>query len=74
MPNDLHYFVLTFIGVTIDYLINGNIEEKAKASLKDSELLQQFKEVEKMNDDDRLTVKKLIDAFITKAKLKQMIL
>jgi len=30
--------------------------------------------VEKMNDDDRLTVKKLIDAFSIKGKLKQLVL
>jgi hypothetical protein len=42
--------------------------------LQDAELLQQFREVEKMNDDDRLTVKNLIDAFITKGKLKQLVL
>lgn len=51
-------------GVTIDYLVNGNIEEKAK--MQDAELLQQFKEVEKMNDDDRLIVRKLIDALLPK--------
>ena len=50
------------------------MEEKAKNTLQDAELLQQFKEVEKMNDDDRLPVKKLIDAFITKGKLKQLVL
>ena len=36
------------------------------------ELLRQFKAVEQMNDDDRSVIKKLIDAFITKGKLKQL--
>lgn len=73
-PADVLQKLSDTFGVTIDYLVNGNIAEKAKASLQDSELLQQFKEVEKMNDDDRSTVKKLIDAFITKGKLKQLVL
>jgi len=73
-PADVLQKLADAFGVTIDYLVNGNIQEKAKTSLQDSELLQQFKEVEKMNDDDRLTVKKLIDAFITKGKIKQLAL
>ena len=73
-PADVLQKLSDVFGVTIDFLVNGNIEEKAQASLKDSELLQQFKEVEKMNEDDRSTVKKLIDAFITKNKLKQLAL
>lgn len=62
------------LGTTVDYLISGDTGEKAKAALKDSELLQQFKAVEGMSEDDRTVVKKLIDAFITKAKLKQLAL
>ena len=40
----------------------------------DSELLQQFKAVEQMNEDDCTVIKKLIDAFITRAKIKQLTL
>jgi transcriptional regulator with XRE-family HTH domain len=58
----------------VDYLINGDTDEKAKSALKDSELLQQFKAVEQMNETDRAVIKRLIDAFITKAKIKQLAL
>jgi hypothetical protein len=44
------------------------------ATLNDNKLLQQFKEVDLMNKEDKETVKKLIDAFITKAKIKQLAL
>ena len=44
------------------------------ATLNDNELLQQFKEVDLMNKEDKETVKKLIDAFITKEKIKQLVL
>ncbi len=40
----------------------------------DKELLNQFKAIEKMNDKDKGVVKILIDAFITKGKLKQLVL
>ena len=58
----------------VAFQISGDTNEKAKSALKDSELLQQFKAVEQMNDDDRTVIKKLIDAFITKAKIKQLAL
>jgi len=58
---------------TTDFLINGNKDEKSKAALNDAELLQQFKEVDKMNSKDKNIIKELIDAFITKGKLKQLI-
>jgi len=60
------------LGTTIDFLISGDKDEKAKASLKDAELLQQFKAVELFTDDDKIVVKKLIDAFIVKKQLQQM--
>ena len=50
----------------------GDKDEKVKASLKDAELLQQFKAVEQFTDDDKSVVKKLIDAFIVKKQLQQM--
>lgn len=56
------------------YLINGATDEKAKTTLKDSELLQQFKAFEQMTDDDKQVVKKLIDAFIIKGRLKPLAL
>ena len=59
-------------GVSIDYLVNGSLEQKAQDTLDDNELLQQFKEVEQMDEDDRGTIKKLIDAFITKRKVQKL--
>ena len=56
----------------VDYLVSGDKDEKVKASLKDAELLQQFKAVEQFADDDKNVVKKLIDAFIVKKQLQQM--
>ena len=52
--------------------LSGDKDEKVKASLKDAELLQQFKAVEQFNDDDKTVVKKLIDAFIVKKQLQLM--
>ena len=61
------------LGTTVDFLLYGDSEEKAKATINDNELLQQFKAVEEMNDEDRKTIKRLIRAFITQGKLKQIV-
>jgi len=50
----------------------GDKDEKARAALEDTELLQQFKEVEKMSIEDKKTIKSVIDAFIKRTKLNQI--
>ncbi|NEW84133.1 MAG: transcriptional regulator [Mariniphaga sp.] len=62
------------LGVSSEYLTNGTSDDLAESSLTDKELLNQFKAIEKMNDNDKGVVKTLIDAFITKGKLKQLVL
>jgi transcriptional regulator with XRE-family HTH domain len=54
------------LGVSSDYLLEGSLEDAAKADFADRELLRMFKEVEQLADDDKVVVKKLIDAFLTK--------
>ena len=39
-----------------------------------TELLHQFIEVDKMNKEDKITIKNLIDVFITKGKLRKLAL
>lgn len=73
-PAEILKKIADTLDTTTDFLISGDKDEKAKATLNDAELLQQFKEVDKMNNDDKNTIKKLIDAFITKGKLKQLAL
>ncbi len=62
------------LDTTTDYLMYGDKYEKAMTSLNDAELLQQFKAVDSMDNEDKMIIKKLIDAFITKGKLKQLVL
>jgi len=41
-------------------------------SIKDNELLSQFKAVEQLNSKDKSTIKDIIDAFIKRSKLNQI--
>jgi transcriptional regulator with XRE-family HTH domain len=72
-PADVLMKLATIFGTTVDFIVNGATEDKAKAQLKDAELLQQFKEVELLNDKDKSVVKTLIDAFLMRKQLQQMV-
>jgi transcriptional regulator with XRE-family HTH domain len=60
------------LGVSTDYLMEGATDEAAKARFEDRELLRQFQEVESLPDDDKLVVKKLLDAFLTKKQIQRL--
>lgn len=72
-PADVLVKLATIFGTTVDFLVSGATEDKAKAQLKDTELLQQFKEVEQLNDKDKNIVKTLIDAFLMRKQLQQIV-
>lgn len=61
------------LGVSGDYLINGANEEAAKAKFKDRELLQQFREVEQLSEEDKMLVKKFLNAFLVKKQLEALV-
>ena len=60
------------LGVSGDFLMEGRTDEAAKANFEDSELLIQFKEVQKLNETDKHLVKEFINAFLTKKRLESM--
>jgi len=60
------------LGVTGDYLMDGSSDTVARARLEDRELLQQFQEIEKLEDEDKRVIKVLLDAFLTKRKLRAL--
>ena len=47
-------------------------EDAASAKFEDRELLRQFQEVEHLSDEDKIVVKKLLDAFLTKKHLQPL--
>jgi transcriptional regulator with XRE-family HTH domain len=60
------------LDVSADFLIYGDSDEKAKTKLTDSDLINHFKAIEEMDEDDKNVVKKLIDAFITKRRIQKL--
>lgn len=72
-PADVLKRLSSIFGVSIDYIVNGDINNKANETINDSQLLLQFKAVEQMNDEDKSIISKLIDAFITKRKIQDIL-
>ena len=50
----------------------GFVNDKAQIAISDKELLNQFKEVEKLSQEDKHLIKTFIDAFLTKRKIQQL--
>ncbi len=59
--------------VSADYLIFENVPKEGKVELKDLELFSMFKEVEDMGENERETIKNLIDAMIVKSKVQRAV-
>lgn len=59
------------LGTSVDYLISGDKSEKAKASLKNSELIQRFKEVDALPEDEQGVLIKIISAYVRDYRAKQ---
>jgi transcriptional regulator with XRE-family HTH domain len=59
------------LGTSVDFLISGDKTEKAKASLKNSELIQRFKEVDSLPEEEQGVLIKIISAYVRDFRAKQ---
>ena len=71
-PADVLKKLADAFNTSIDFLVYGNTEQKAQQSIKDNELLAQFKAVEELDSKDKSTIKDIIDAFIKRSRLKNI--
>lgn len=62
----------TTLDTTTDFLMRGSSDEVVSAQLTDKDLLNQFKEVEKLNAEDKHLIKTFIDAFLTKRHIQNL--
>ncbi|MFZ5553524.1 MAG: helix-turn-helix domain-containing protein [Bacteroidota bacterium] len=72
-PADVLSRLSAVLNTSVDFLINGDKDQKAKATLKDAELLNQFKAVEQLPADKQRIVKDLIDAFIFRTNIQKQL-
>lgn len=69
-PADVLKRMADVFGVSIDYLVNGNTNEKAMQSIKDAELIKQFQKIEELPEDDKNTIIKVINALVRDSNAK----
>ena len=61
------------LGVSTEYLLNGEKEDISENTLQDKDLLNQFKTIEAFSDEKKKVVKELLNAFIITTKLQQQL-
>ncbi len=54
-----------------DYLVNGDKSNKVEQTLKDAELIKQFKQLDQLPDDEKKSILKVVGALIIDFKTKQ---
>jgi transcriptional regulator with XRE-family HTH domain len=59
------------LDTSVDFLINGNTEDKAKAALNDAEVIRYFKEVDNLPNEDKSALLRVIGGFLRDVKAKQ---
>jgi len=59
------------LDVTTDYLMNGTTNDLADELINDKNLINQFKKIAQLSDENKKVVVSLIDAFIFKQETKQ---
>lgn len=63
-PADVLKNLAELFGTTIDFLVVGDSDGKAQASLKDAELISQFKKISALPDEEKTLVLKMITAYV----------
>lgn len=70
-PADILNKLADLFGTSVDFLINGDSQEKAQATLKNNVLLQKFREMENLPEREQSILLEVIAAFIRDWKTKQ---
>lgn len=70
-PADILNKLADVLGTSVDFLINGTSTEKAQNTLKDAELIKQFKEIEVLPDNEKVTILRVVSAYIRDFKARQ---
>ncbi|GCD80919.1 helix-turn-helix domain-containing protein [Schleiferia thermophila] len=59
------------LGVSMDFLLHGNTDDKAASSLSHAEVIQQYKEVDQLPAEERNTVIRVVSALLRDYKTRQ---
>lgn len=69
-PADVLKKLADVLSVSVDFLISGDSDQKAIENLSHTEVLQQYKEVDNLPEEERKTVIKVISALLRDYKAR----
>jgi len=70
-PADVLQRLANVFDVSIDYLVNGNKSDKVEQTLKDAELIKQFKQLDQLPDEEKKSILKVLTALIRDFNARQ---
>jgi len=70
-PADVLKKLANIFDVSIDYLVNGNKSDKVEQTIKDAELIKQFKQLDKLPEDEKKSILKVLGALIRDFNARQ---
>ena len=70
-PADVLNRLAEVFGVSIDFIVNGNTNEKAQQTLKDAEVIKEFQKIEALPEEEKKTIIKVISALVRDYQTKQ---
>ena len=70
-PADVLKRLADVFDVSIDYLVNGDKSNKVEQTLKDAELIKQFKQLDQLPDDEKKSILKVLTALIRDFNARQ---
>lgn len=70
-PADVLQRLANIFDVSIDYLVNGNKSQKAEQTLKDAEVIKQFKQLDQLPEDEKKSILKVLSALIRDFNARQ---
>lgn len=59
-------------GVSVDYLLSEESEDSGAYKIKDKQLQRYFEEADQLDEEDKDTIKSLIDAVLVRNKVKSL--
>ncbi len=70
-PADVLQRLASVFDVSIDYLVSGNKSDKVEQTLKDAQLIKQFKQLDQLPEEEKTTILKVLNALIRDFNARQ---
>lgn len=70
-PAEVLGALATALDTTVDYLLSGSADDKAKDNLSDADLIRYFKEMDALPQEDKAALLRVVSAFLRDVKTRQ---